>query len=62
MGIYYSIPGGSCFSEDPLRRKYATKLPDAIIAATCIVYDLPLVTADIGFTKISELDVILIEI
>jgi predicted nucleic acid-binding protein len=45
-----------------LRRKYSIKLPDAIVAATSIVYDLPLVTADKGFSKINELDVILIEI
>jgi predicted nucleic acid-binding protein len=45
-----------------LRKSYHIKLPDAIIAATCIVYELPLVTADKGFSKIKELDVILIEI
>ena len=45
-----------------LRRIYSVKLPDAIIAATSIVYGLPLVTADKGFSKINELDVILIEI
>jgi hypothetical protein len=33
-----------------LNRKYNFKLPDAIIAATCIIYDLPLVTADKGFS------------
>jgi len=45
-----------------LRKNYNIKLPDAIVAATSIVYDLPLVTADKGFSKIDELDVILIEI
>lgn len=32
-----------------LRKKYSIKLPDAIIAATSIVYEIPLVTADKGF-------------
>lgn len=45
-----------------LRKKYAIKLPDAIIAATAIVYDTPLITADKGFSKIIELDLILIAI
>ncbi|MBS7786175.1 type II toxin-antitoxin system VapC family toxin [Flavobacterium sp. CYK-55] len=44
-----------------LKRKYHIKLPDAIIAASCIVYDIPLVSADKGFSKISELDLVLIE-
>jgi len=44
-----------------LRKKYSIKLPDAIIASTSLVYGLPLVTADIGFSKIEELDLILIE-
>ncbi len=44
-----------------LRRKYNIKLPDAIIAATSIANDLPLITADIGFKRISELKLILIQ-
>ncbi|MDR1154440.1 MAG: PIN domain-containing protein [Bacteroidales bacterium] len=32
-----------------LKQKYAIKLPDAVIAATAICSDLPLVTADTGF-------------
>ena len=44
-----------------LRRKYGTKLPDAIVAATAIVYELPLVSADKGFRKIEELDLQLLE-
>ena len=31
------------------------KLPDSIIAASAIVFDIPLVTADMGFSKIDEL-------
>lgn len=45
-----------------LRRKYSIKLPDAIIAASSLVYGIPIVTADKGFSKIQELDLILIEI
>jgi len=44
-----------------LKKKYPLKLPDAIIAATCIFYDLPLVSADKGFSKIKELDFILLD-
>ncbi|WP_434981603.1 PIN domain-containing protein [Daejeonia sp. YH14] len=45
-----------------LKRKYNIKLPDAIIASTSLVYGIPLVTADKGFSKIEELDLILIEL
>lgn len=45
-----------------LRKKYSIKLPDAIIASTSLVYGIPLVTADKGFSKIEELDLILIEL
>jgi hypothetical protein len=44
-----------------LKRKYSIKLPDAIIAASCLVYEIPLVTADKGFSKIDELDLVLVE-
>ncbi|WP_414601150.1 PIN domain-containing protein [Algoriphagus sp. NG3] len=44
-----------------LKRKYSLKLPDAIIASTCIVLEIPLVTADRGFIKITELNLILLE-
>lgn len=45
-----------------LKRKYSIKLPDAIIASTAIIYETPLVTADKGFSKITEIDLVLIEI
>jgi predicted nucleic acid-binding protein len=45
-----------------LRKKYVIKLPDAIIASTSLIYNIPLITADKGFSKIEELDLILIEI
>ena len=45
-----------------LRRRYRIKLPDAIIAAASLVYEIPLVTADKEFSKIKELDLILLEV
>lgn len=45
-----------------LRKKYTIKLPDAIIAATSIIYQIPIVSADKGFSKIKELDLILLDI
>jgi predicted nucleic acid-binding protein len=39
-----------------IRRKYKIKLPDAVIAATSILYSLPLFTSDKGFEKIKELE------
>lgn len=44
-----------------LKRKYKLKLPDAIIASTAIINNLPLVSADKGLLKVEELDLILIE-
>ncbi len=44
-----------------LRKKYCLKLPDAIIAATAIYANLPLVTADKHFGKVTALNTILYE-
>ena len=41
-------------------KKYKTKLPDAIVAASAIVNNLPLITADKGFNQIEELNLKLI--
>ncbi|MDD6487265.1 MAG: PIN domain-containing protein [Spirochaetales bacterium] len=43
-----------------IRKKYKTKLPDAIVAASSIVNDIPLITADKGFRQITELKLELI--
>lgn len=43
-----------------IRKTYNIKLPDAIIAASAIENRLPLITADVGFKKISELNLVLI--
>lgn len=38
------------------RKKYKLKLPDAIIAATALYYQLPLVSADKAFDKVEDLE------
>jgi predicted nucleic acid-binding protein len=45
-----------------IRQNNKIKLPDAIIAATAMQYGLPLVTADKGFSKITNLDLLLINL
>jgi predicted nucleic acid-binding protein len=44
-----------------LRRKYSIKLPDSIVAATALYFDLPLLTADKNFVKVAELNLMLYE-
>ena len=44
-----------------LRQRYAIKLPDAVIAATAIYLDMPLLTSDKDFKKIDGLKLIFIE-
>jgi predicted nucleic acid-binding protein len=43
-----------------IRSKYKVKLPDAIIAATAIYFDLPLFTMDKGFKKIADLQAVIL--
>ena len=45
-----------------LKQKYKLKLPDAIIAATSIYMNLPLISADKDFDRISDLQFIRYEI
>jgi predicted nucleic acid-binding protein len=45
-----------------LRNKHKIKLPDAIIAATAKCFEIPLITADKGFSKFEEIDILLVEI
>ncbi len=45
-----------------LREKYALKLPDAIVAATAIEYNLPLFTADKQLAVVNELKSFIIEV
>lgn len=44
-----------------IKQKYKIKLPDAIIAATAIYLDLPLVTFDEDFKQIEELTLVLMK-
>jgi len=44
-----------------LRQTYQIKLPDAIIAASSIILETPLITADKGFSSVKELDLVLLE-
>lgn len=40
-----------------IRRKYKLKLPDAIIAATAFENNIPLLTADTGFLRVTSIQV-----
>lgn len=44
-----------------IKQKYKIKLPDAIIAATAIQYNIPFITADADFKLIKELNLIFLE-
>lgn len=44
-----------------LKQQYRIKTPDAIIAATSLYRNTPLLTFDKGFTLIKSLDIILLE-
>jgi predicted nucleic acid-binding protein len=44
-----------------IKQKYKLKLPDAIIASTAILYNLPFISADSDFENIKELNLIFLE-
>ncbi|HUZ59594.1 MAG TPA: type II toxin-antitoxin system VapC family toxin [Hanamia sp.] len=44
-----------------LKQKYRIKLPDALIAATVLYENIPLLTFDKDFVKIKELNLVLLE-
>jgi predicted nucleic acid-binding protein len=44
-----------------LRKKYSVKLPDAIIMASAIYLDIPLLTSDSDFKKVEELELLYYE-
>ncbi len=44
-----------------IKQKYKLKLPDAIIAVTAILYNLPFITSDADFKNIKDLNLIFIE-
>ena len=58
---YFSLTKAIKEKAIVIRRKYGTKLPDSIVAATAICNNVPLITADKGFLKIKELNLILLE-
>ncbi len=45
-----------------LRRNYKFKLPDAIVAATAIFFQIPIITADKKFEVLTELDLLIIKV
>ncbi|TWR24533.1 type II toxin-antitoxin system VapC family toxin [Mucilaginibacter achroorhodeus] len=45
-----------------IRAKTKMKLPDAIIAATAIYYDLPLFTMDKGFKRLDDLQAVILSL
>lgn len=44
-----------------IKQKYKIKLPDAIITATAIQYNIPFITADADFKVVKELNLIFLE-
>ncbi|MDQ3843630.1 MAG: type II toxin-antitoxin system VapC family toxin [Bacteroidota bacterium] len=44
-----------------LKQRYKIKVPDALIAATALHLRIPLLTFDTGFTRVKELDMVLLE-
>ncbi len=44
-----------------LKREYKLKTVDAIIAASAVHFDLPLLTADKAFQKIKELEIVIVD-
>lgn len=45
-----------------IRSRFKVKLPDAVIAATAIYFDLPLFTMDKGFKKIADLQAVILSL
>lgn len=45
-----------------IRSRFKVKLPDAVIAATAIYFDLPLFTMDKGFKKITDLQAVILSL
>ncbi len=55
----YIVDNDIALKTIDIRVKYKIKVPDAVIAATAIHYDLTLITRNISdFKKISELEII----
>ncbi|MES2112616.1 MAG: type II toxin-antitoxin system VapC family toxin [Bacteroidota bacterium] len=50
------------FNTIKIRRDSKLKLPDAIIAASALSYNLPFISADAGFKRVSALDLFLYQV
>lgn len=44
-----------------LKQKHKIKLPDAVIAASALFLDIPLLTRDVSFEKVKSLNLLIIE-
>jgi predicted nucleic acid-binding protein len=44
-----------------LKQQYALKIPDAIIAATALYFELPLITADTDFKSVKDIHLVLLD-
>ena len=60
LGYCSIIPMNSAIKDAyiDITRKHQLKLPDALIAASAITLEIPFITEDKGFKKITELDLI----
>ncbi|WP_426669824.1 type II toxin-antitoxin system VapC family toxin [Mucilaginibacter sp. McL0603] len=58
IATIYPIDEGVALATIDLRLQYSIKLPDALIAATAIHYDLKLVTRNVSDFKLKNLDII----
>lgn len=60
LSDFIAIPFDNYLAETvaQLRRKYKISIPDAVIAATALIRNAPLVTRDVGFRKVKELNII----
>lgn len=58
IAAVYGLPVEIIRETIRLRRHHRCKLPDAIIAATALVFNLTLITRDVGFRTITGLSVL----
>ena len=59
--LFFVVPYQETFKDTKinLRKAHKLKIPDAIIAASSLEYQLPLFTADKNFSKVNDLNVYL---
>ncbi len=63
LSICRKVPHGDSINNVAisLKQQYNIKVPDALIAATALDMQIPLLTFDKGFIRIKELDLVLLE-